>query len=93
MTKDVVIVNPDTPLKEAAQKASRFSHAYSSGLDADGSNPQMKSNDTGFFPVGENDRLVGTVTDRDIVIYAVAEGKDYKWVWGLGGRSWRRITD
>lgn len=32
--------------------------------------------DCGFIPVGENDRLVGTVTDRDIVIRATGKGKD-----------------
>jgi len=37
---------------------------------------EMKSLDVGFIPVCENDRLVGTVTDRDIVIRAVAEGMD-----------------
>jgi len=37
---------------------------------------EMKSLDVGFIPVCENDRLVGTVTDRDIVIRAVAEGTD-----------------
>jgi CBS domain-containing protein len=37
---------------------------------------EMKSLDVGFIPVCENDRLVGTVTDRDIVIRAVAEGRD-----------------
>lgn len=36
----------------------------------------MKSDDIGSVPVGENDRLVGMVTDRDIAIRAVAEGKD-----------------
>jgi CBS domain-containing protein len=36
----------------------------------------MKSMDIGFVPVCEKDRLVGTVTDRDIVLRAVAEGKD-----------------
>lgn len=36
----------------------------------------MREADTGFLPVGENDRLVGTLTDRDIVIRAVAEGRD-----------------
>jgi CBS domain-containing protein len=35
----------------------------------------MKEIDSGFLPVGENDRLVGMVTDRDIAIRAVAEGK------------------
>jgi CBS domain-containing protein len=31
--------------------------------------------DAGAVPVGENDRLVGMLTDRDIAIRAVAEGK------------------
>lgn len=35
----------------------------------------MKEADTGALPVGENDHLVGMVTDRDIAIRAVAEGK------------------
>jgi CBS domain-containing protein len=38
---------------------------------------KMKKLDVGPLPVcGENDRLVGMVTDRDIVIRAVAEGRD-----------------
>lgn len=36
----------------------------------------MRTHDYGFLPVGENDRLIGTVTDRDITVRAVAEGKD-----------------
>src|SRR5262245_37792011 len=39
---------------------------------------EMKSLDVGFIPICENDRLVGTVTDRDIVIRAVADGVDIK---------------
>jgi CBS domain-containing protein len=39
---------------------------------------KMRETDTGFLPVGENDRLVGTLTDRDITIRAVAEGRDPK---------------
>jgi CBS domain-containing protein len=35
----------------------------------------MKAIDAGFLPVGENNRLVGTVTDRDIAVRGVAEGK------------------
>jgi CBS domain-containing protein len=31
--------------------------------------------DAGSLPVGENDRLVGMITDRDIAIRAVAQGK------------------
>ncbi|WP_431858490.1 CBS domain-containing protein [Azospirillum sp.] len=36
----------------------------------------MRDADIGFLPVGENDRLVGTLTDRDIAVRAVADGKD-----------------
>ena len=32
--------------------------------------------DAGVLPVGENDRLVGILTDRDITIRAVAAGKE-----------------
>src|ERR671932_1895099 len=35
----------------------------------------MAEIDTGVLPVGESDRLVGMITDRDIAIRAVAEGK------------------
>jgi CBS domain-containing protein len=35
----------------------------------------MASLDAGVLPVGENDRLVGMITDRDIAIRAIAEGK------------------
>jgi CBS domain-containing protein len=36
----------------------------------------MASHDIGVLPVGENDRLVGVITDRDIAVRAVAGGKD-----------------
>ena len=36
----------------------------------------MKSEDVGPLPVTEGGRLVGMVTDRDIVLRVVAEGKD-----------------
>jgi len=36
----------------------------------------MKQQDVGPVPVCENDRLVGVLTDRDIVLRVVAEGKD-----------------
>jgi CBS domain-containing protein len=35
----------------------------------------MKSEDVGSLPIVDGDRLVGTLTDRDIAIRAVAEGK------------------
>ena len=36
----------------------------------------MKDEDVGLAPIVEGDRLVGTLTDRDIVTRVVAEGKD-----------------
>ena len=35
----------------------------------------MQRLDTGFVPVGDGDRLVGTITDRDIVVGGLARGK------------------
>lgn len=37
---------------------------------------KMKSLDVGMLPICENDRLVGTLTDRDITIRSVASGAD-----------------
>ena len=39
---------------------------------------QTKALDVGFLPVCENDRLIGALTDRDIVLRATADGKDVK---------------
>jgi len=36
----------------------------------------MREGDMGVMPVVENDKLIGIVTDRDIVVRAIAEGKD-----------------
>jgi CBS domain-containing protein len=38
----------------------------------------MAKADIGSLPVGENDRLIGMITDRDIVLRAVAKGRDTK---------------
>src|SRR5690349_6536666 len=35
----------------------------------------MKKLDVGVLPVGEDDKLVGMITDRDIAIRGIAEGK------------------
>ena len=45
---------------------------------------KMRDEDIGSIPIGENDRLVGMVTDRDIVCKGLAEGKD---VSGLTARD------
>ncbi|HST92792.1 MAG TPA: CBS domain-containing protein [Brevundimonas sp.] len=35
---------------------------------------RMASGDFGFMPVAEGDTLIGTITDRDIAVRAVAQG-------------------
>jgi CBS domain-containing protein len=37
---------------------------------------RMRDLDVGAIPVGENDRLIGMVTDRDITCRGVANGRD-----------------
>ena len=37
---------------------------------------KMQQHDIGAVPIGENDRLIGMVTDRDITMRAVAKAKD-----------------
>jgi len=56
MTRDVITVQPDTTLKDAAQL--------------------MKARDFGSLPVTEGRKAIGLITDRDIAIRAVAEGRD-----------------
>jgi CBS domain-containing protein len=38
----------------------------------------MKQHDIGLLPVGDKARIVGVVTDRDLVIRGMAEGRDAK---------------
>ena len=37
----------------------------------------MRDGDMGAMPVVENNKLIGIVTDRDIVVRAIAEGKNF----------------
>ena len=55
MSRDVQTVQPDQPIREAAQFMLRA--------------------DAGSMPVCDGDRLVGMLTDRDIAVRAVAEGR------------------
>jgi CBS domain-containing protein len=36
---------------------------------------RMSEGDFGMMPVGENDRMIGAISDRDIAIRAIGEGK------------------
>jgi CBS domain-containing protein len=55
MSRDVQVVKPDQPIREAAQF--------------------MLRSDAGSMPVCDGERLVGMITDRDIAVRAVAEGR------------------
>jgi CBS domain-containing protein len=37
---------------------------------------KMRDDDIGFLPVREHNKIVGTITDRDITIRSVAQGRD-----------------
>jgi len=39
---------------------------------------KMRDRDIGFLPVCEGDRLMGVLTDRDLIVRALAEGMDSK---------------
>ena len=57
----------------------------------------MLEQDIGAIPVGENDRLIGMVTDRDIALRAVANGHDISRLTARSvmteGIVWCRDTD
>jgi CBS domain-containing protein len=36
----------------------------------------MRDMDCGYLPVGENDKLTGAITDRDIIVRGIAAGHD-----------------
>src|SRR5690554_6811151 len=36
---------------------------------------RMREHDRGFVPVGENNKLIGVITDRDIALRGMADGK------------------
>jgi CBS domain-containing protein len=57
----------------------------------------MLEQDIGAIPVGENDRLIGMVTDRDIVVRGVANGKEISALTArdvmTAGIAWCRDSD
>jgi CBS domain-containing protein len=50
-------------------------HALASGATVMEAARAMRDEDTGIVPIVDGDKLVGTLTDRDITIRVVAEGK------------------
>jgi CBS domain-containing protein len=55
MTEDVVTIESDSPIEDAARL--------------------MRQYDIGLLPVMDGDSFRGVVTDRDIVVKAIAEGR------------------
>lgn len=62
-------------IKEVMTRNVEFIHPDITLSDAAG---RMRKLNVGALPVGENDRLVGMLTDRDIAVRAVADGRDPK---------------
>ncbi len=60
-------------IKEIMTPSAEIVHPQTSVKDAAA---RMKILGVGVMPVGDQDRLVGMLTDRDITIRTVAEGKD-----------------
>ena len=59
--RDVMTANPEcVSEKDSIQDVARI----------------MKSSDTGVVPVVDGKKIVGLITDRDIVVRGIAEGKD-----------------
>jgi len=53
---------------------SRHVHVLDAGASMRAAAQMMQREDIGSVPISEDDKLVGMVTDRDIVVRAVAEG-------------------
>lgn len=59
--RDIMTANPETVSeKDSVRDAARI----------------MKQRDTGIVPVVDGKKIVGLITDRDIVVRLIAEGKD-----------------
>lgn len=59
--REVMTMNPETVSKDSSvADAARI----------------MRDHDTGIVPIVDGDRLVGVVTDRDITVQTVADGRD-----------------
>ena len=65
-----------TDMQKLKDLKSRDVKIISSDMTIKDAASQMRDGGFGMMPVGEDDRLMGTISDRDIAIRAIAEGKD-----------------
>jgi CBS domain-containing protein len=62
-------------MMKVSQAMTRDVRVASSDLTIQEAAQLMKELDIGVLPVGQKDRLVGVITDRDIAVRGVAEGR------------------
>lgn len=67
------VFSPLMKIREMMTKGTRWVAPTTPIIEAAG---LMRLHDIGVLPVLENDRIVGMLTDRDIVIQIVADGRD-----------------
>jgi CBS domain-containing protein len=60
-------------VKEAMHKGVQWMEATASLIELA---RVMKEHDIGAIPIGENDRLIGMVTDRDLALNGIASGRE-----------------
>ena len=61
---------------KVSEAMNRGAHIINAGDTIEKAAQVMVEEDVGFLPVAEDDRLVGMITDRDIVTRCIAQGKD-----------------
>lgn len=76
MTKGAKFINPDMTLHVRSRVKANPKSLSKLTLNflIQEAAKEMKNIDTGFLPIGKDDKLVGTVTDRDIVVRCIANG-------------------
>jgi len=63
-------------MRQLKDLMSRNVHVIDPDMTIEDAAKRMRDGDFGMLPVGENDRMIGTISDRDIAIRGVAERKD-----------------
>jgi CBS domain-containing protein len=62
-------------MQTLSEVMSRDVHVISPDATLQEAAQQMRDGGFGLMPVGENDRMIGTISDRDIAVRAIADGK------------------
>jgi CBS domain-containing protein len=65
-------------MKKVSEVMTRDIHVTTPDQTIAAAAAEMARADIGCLPVGDRDRLIGMITDRDVVVRAVAKGLDAK---------------